>query len=269
MAPRRRLFRQRAPRDQTEDRSSRAKSMLRWRQSSRANLEALDKAGHAAHVHASLGHNRTAPACWPWPQADDGVARRDHLRRFAIRSELAFAHGSHRWGRHRHPIRLATRLPPRALAPPPQRDQLRCVFRPPLCSSSASMESQWAQRVLAHPPIQRGCRAIARGEVFLMNRDPRASPTGAGISADSLILNHRPSRPIVDLRGGMTRRALSKLHASVSSGTKTHPPSRLTPDCSVESAAGMIPVLAERFSISQDRITLEIRMEDIAENTRH
>jgi hypothetical protein len=38
---------------------------------------------------------------------------------------------------------------------------------------------------------------------------------------------------------------------------------------SIESAAEMIAVLAERFSIPQDRITLEIRMEDMAENTRH
>jgi hypothetical protein len=38
---------------------------------------------------------------------------------------------------------------------------------------------------------------------------------------------------------------------------------------SIESAAEMIPVPAERFSISQDRITLEIKMEDIAENARH
>lgn len=38
---------------------------------------------------------------------------------------------------------------------------------------------------------------------------------------------------------------------------------------SIESAAEMIGALAERFSISQDRITLEIRMDNIAENTRH
>ncbi len=38
---------------------------------------------------------------------------------------------------------------------------------------------------------------------------------------------------------------------------------------SIESAAEMIAVLAERFSIPQDRIRLEIRMEDIAANTRH
>jgi hypothetical protein len=38
---------------------------------------------------------------------------------------------------------------------------------------------------------------------------------------------------------------------------------------SIESAAEMIAVLAKRYSIPQDRITLEIRMEDIAENTRH
>jgi hypothetical protein len=38
---------------------------------------------------------------------------------------------------------------------------------------------------------------------------------------------------------------------------------------SIESAAEMIAMLAERFAISQDRITLELRMDDIAENTRH
>jgi hypothetical protein len=38
---------------------------------------------------------------------------------------------------------------------------------------------------------------------------------------------------------------------------------------SIESAAEMIGVLAKRYSIPQDRITLEIRMEDSAENTRH
>ena len=37
----------------------------------------------------------------------------------------------------------------------------------------------------------------------------------------------------------------------------------------IESAAEMIAVLAERFSIPQNRIRLEIRMDDIAENTRH
>jgi hypothetical protein len=31
----------------------------------------------------------------------------------------------------------------------------------------------------------------------------------------------------------------------------------------------MISILAERFSIPQERITLEIRMDEIAENTRH
>jgi hypothetical protein len=38
---------------------------------------------------------------------------------------------------------------------------------------------------------------------------------------------------------------------------------------SIESAAEMISILAERFSIPQERITLEIRMDEIAENTRH
>ena len=38
---------------------------------------------------------------------------------------------------------------------------------------------------------------------------------------------------------------------------------------SIESAAEMIAVLAKRYSITQDRIKLDIRMEDIAENTRH
>jgi len=38
---------------------------------------------------------------------------------------------------------------------------------------------------------------------------------------------------------------------------------------SIESAAEMIGVIAKRFSIPQDRITLKIRMEDIAENRRH
>ena len=38
---------------------------------------------------------------------------------------------------------------------------------------------------------------------------------------------------------------------------------------SIETAAEMIAVLARRYSIPQDRITLEIRMEDIAENRRH
>jgi hypothetical protein len=38
---------------------------------------------------------------------------------------------------------------------------------------------------------------------------------------------------------------------------------------SIESAAEMISILAERFAVPQERITLEIRMDDIAENTRH
>ena len=38
---------------------------------------------------------------------------------------------------------------------------------------------------------------------------------------------------------------------------------------SIESAAEMISILAERFSIPQERITLEIRMDEIAVNTRH
>lgn len=38
---------------------------------------------------------------------------------------------------------------------------------------------------------------------------------------------------------------------------------------SMETAAEMITALAERFSIPQDRITLEIRMDDIATSTRH
>jgi hypothetical protein len=38
---------------------------------------------------------------------------------------------------------------------------------------------------------------------------------------------------------------------------------------SIESAAEMITALAERFSIPQDRIRLEIRTDDIATNTRH
>jgi hypothetical protein len=38
---------------------------------------------------------------------------------------------------------------------------------------------------------------------------------------------------------------------------------------SIETASEMIAVLATRFSIPQDRITLEIRMEDVAGNTRH
>ena len=38
---------------------------------------------------------------------------------------------------------------------------------------------------------------------------------------------------------------------------------------SIESAAEMIAVLAERFSIPRDRIRLDIRLADIAENTRH
>ena len=38
---------------------------------------------------------------------------------------------------------------------------------------------------------------------------------------------------------------------------------------SIEIAAEMIAALAERFSIPQDRITLEIRMDDLAANTRH
>jgi hypothetical protein len=38
---------------------------------------------------------------------------------------------------------------------------------------------------------------------------------------------------------------------------------------SIEMAAEMIAMLAERFSIPRERITLEIRMDDIAENTRH
>lgn len=38
---------------------------------------------------------------------------------------------------------------------------------------------------------------------------------------------------------------------------------------SIEIAAEMIADLAERFSIPQDRISLEIRMDDIAANTHH
>lgn len=38
---------------------------------------------------------------------------------------------------------------------------------------------------------------------------------------------------------------------------------------SIETAAEMISILAERFSIPQERITLEIRMDEIAVNTRH
>jgi hypothetical protein len=38
---------------------------------------------------------------------------------------------------------------------------------------------------------------------------------------------------------------------------------------SIESASEMIADLAAKFSIPQDRITLEIRMDDIAANTRH
>lgn len=38
---------------------------------------------------------------------------------------------------------------------------------------------------------------------------------------------------------------------------------------SIEMAAEIIAMLAERFSIPRERITLEIRMDDIAENTRH
>lgn len=37
----------------------------------------------------------------------------------------------------------------------------------------------------------------------------------------------------------------------------------------IESAAEMITILAQRFVIPQDRITLEFRMDNIAENTRH
>ena len=38
---------------------------------------------------------------------------------------------------------------------------------------------------------------------------------------------------------------------------------------SIESATEMIAALAEEFSIPQERIKLELRMEDILENTRH
>ena len=38
---------------------------------------------------------------------------------------------------------------------------------------------------------------------------------------------------------------------------------------SFETAAEMITALAERFSIPQDRIRLEIRIDDIGANTRH
>ena len=38
---------------------------------------------------------------------------------------------------------------------------------------------------------------------------------------------------------------------------------------SIETASEMIVVLATRFSIPQNRITLEIRMENNAENTHH
>jgi hypothetical protein len=38
---------------------------------------------------------------------------------------------------------------------------------------------------------------------------------------------------------------------------------------SVESASEMIADLAARFSISEDFVTLELRLDNIAENTRH
>ena len=38
---------------------------------------------------------------------------------------------------------------------------------------------------------------------------------------------------------------------------------------SMESASEMIAGLAAGFSIPQDRITLEIRMDDVAQSTRH
>ena len=38
---------------------------------------------------------------------------------------------------------------------------------------------------------------------------------------------------------------------------------------SMESASEMIAGLAASFSIPQDRITLEIRMDDVAQSTRH
>jgi hypothetical protein len=38
---------------------------------------------------------------------------------------------------------------------------------------------------------------------------------------------------------------------------------------SIESASEMIAGLAARFSIPPDRITLEIRMDDLAQSTRH
>jgi hypothetical protein len=38
---------------------------------------------------------------------------------------------------------------------------------------------------------------------------------------------------------------------------------------SIESASEMIAGLAANFSIPQDRITLEIRMDNVAQNTRH
>jgi hypothetical protein len=38
---------------------------------------------------------------------------------------------------------------------------------------------------------------------------------------------------------------------------------------SIESASEMIADLATRFSISEDSVTLELRLDNIAENTRH
>ncbi len=38
---------------------------------------------------------------------------------------------------------------------------------------------------------------------------------------------------------------------------------------SIETAAEMIAALMERFSIPQDRITLELRMDNFADGTRH
>lgn len=38
---------------------------------------------------------------------------------------------------------------------------------------------------------------------------------------------------------------------------------------SIETAAEMISILAQRFSIPQERIKLEIRLDEIAVNTRH
>jgi len=51
-------------------------------------------------------------------------------------------------------------------------------------------------------PVWQGCRVVAAGEVFLMNRDEPASPTG-GTSGRSPCPQYRPRRTALDIRDAL------------------------------------------------------------------